>query len=143
MQTTKHPKTETPETYTYCGITAPLALWRAVGLEEINWADGTVEFPQRSQKNPFVGFADATDGEIIEARIHTGDTGEAALVWLIGERRRQHEERARNNATYEHGQALKKSGDDAIHAARIHRQAEELRCRAAGITPAQIAKVYE
>ena len=138
MQTTKHPKTETPETYTYCGITAPLALWRAVGLEEINWADGTVEFPQRSQ-------AYATDGEIIEARIHTGDTGEAALVWLIGERRRQHEERARNNATYEHGQALKKSGDDAIHAARIHRQAEELRCRAAaaGITPAQIAKVYE
>lgn len=123
---TKHPKTETPETYTYCGITAPLALWLAVGLETINWIDGTVEFPRRTYKA-------ATDAELIEARIQSGDAGEVALVWLIGERRRQREEDARNTALFEQGRAQSKAGDDAIHAARIHRQAEELKWKAMGI----------
>ena len=92
---TKHPNTETPETYTYCGITAPLALWNAVGFEVINWADETVEFP-----NPYSNPSKprATDGELIEALACSDialalscrvTTGKKALVWLIGERRRQ------------------------------------------------------
>jgi hypothetical protein len=134
---TKHNSTETPETYTYCGITAPLALWEAVGLERINWADGTVEFPRRKDFGPMSGIKAATDADLIEARVTcamvSGDKDVAALVWLIAERRRQQEEAARNRALYEQAQAQKKAGDDAIHAARIHRQAEELRCRANGV----------
>lgn len=128
---TKHPSTETPETYTYCGITAPLALWNEVGLKTIHWIDNTVEFPRRD--DPPYGVGGATDGELIEARIHTGTAGEEALVWLIQERRRQREESARTRAAYETAQSSKKAGDDAIHAARIHRQAEELRCLANGV----------
>ncbi|GAC1410685.1 MAG: hypothetical protein NVSMB64_19970 [Candidatus Velthaea sp.] len=132
---TKHPETETPETYTYCGITAPLALWQEVGLKTINRVGGIIEFPGRIDYGGGSKYRAATDGDLIEARIRTGDTGEAALVWLIAERRRQYEEKEKNHAIWEQAQAQKKAGDDAIHAARIHRQAEELRCRAAGIGP--------
>lgn len=132
MQIIEHPTSETHETYTYCGITAPVALWASVGLIAQNWAEGTTKFPHRL--DPAFGQRGATDGELIEARITTGDTGEKALVWLIAERRRQREETARNNAAQVSAEAQKKAGDAAIHAARIHRQAEELRCLAAGIS---------
>lgn len=123
---TKHPNTETPETYTYCGITAPLSLWNAVGLETIHWAGGEIEFPRRRDTG-------ARDGDLIEARLTSGSDSEAALVWLKAERRRQSEELERNRATERMAEATRKAGDDAIHAARIHRQAEELHCLANGV----------
>lgn len=125
---------DTNETYTYCGITASVSLWISAGMEVINWAGGTKEL--RVKDSPWGG--NLTDGQLIEARITTGDTGEKALVWLIAERRRQSEERNRNEAIRQQADAAKKSGDDAIHAARIHRQAEELRCLANGISKSAI-----
>ncbi len=120
--------------YTYCGITAPVSLWISAGM--------TISFQigDRYALTPRDSFSGSplTDGELIEARITTGDAGEKALVWLIGERRRQSEERARNRASQTLADAQKKAGDDAIHAARIHRQAEELRCLAAGISKTRI-----
>lgn len=132
MQTT-HPMSETRETYTYCGITAPIALWNAVGLETIHWASGIIEFPRRKDYGGLSRVHGATDAELIEARLRSGDSGEGALVWLIQERRRQQEEAERTHAIYLQAESQRKAGDDAIHAARIHRQAEELRCKAAGI----------
>jgi hypothetical protein len=136
--TTRHITGETPATYTYCGITAAPALWAAVGLTTTNWVGGITEFPRR-EDHPFGGSRAATDGEIIEARVTTGDTGDAALVWLIAERRRQREETARNAAQHALANAVK-AAEEAIHAARIHRQAEdrqaeELRCKAMGVRP--------
>lgn len=125
-------QTEVPEQIEYCGITATQSLWQAVGLATGTYSDGRVEFPRPYQSYGLF-IKPATDGELIEARITTGETGEKALVWLIAERRRQAEERARTQASEVLAAAQKKAGDDAIHAARIHRQAEELRCLAAGI----------
>lgn len=118
--------------HTIAGVTVSVSLWLSAGMEFVNWGD---EFSLRPYKNGHgASLSEAEmEGQIIEARVTTGDTGEKAVVWLIAERRRQAEERARNNAAYESAEAQKKAGDAAIHAARIHRQAEELRCLAAGV----------
>lgn len=116
--------------YTHCGITAPVALWISVGMEFLNHGES---FTLRPKDCIFDRSVTLSDGQLIEARIHTGSDGEAALVWLIQERRRQAEESARNTAIYRQAEAQKKAGDDAIHAARIHRQAAELECKARGI----------
>jgi len=123
------------EMYTYCGITAPVALWISAGMRFISMGERyTLDFDESDWNRK----AHLTDGQLIEARVVTSDDGEKALVWLIAERRRQGEERARNSATERLTAAEKKAGDDAIHAARIQRQAEELRCLAAGISRAAI-----
>jgi hypothetical protein len=119
--------------YTHCGITAPVALWISAGMQFSSWGE---EFSLRPALS---SWGDPlTEGQLIEARATTGDSGEKALVWLIAERRRRGEERERNHAAQITADAQKKSGDDAIHAARIHRQAEELRCLANGVDKAAI-----
>lgn len=133
MTTKRYPEDAVPEMLECCGITAQLALWNAVGLRTKNWVGGQVEFPARDGMTFGSRQAGATDAELIEARVTTGKTDEQALIWLIRERRRQAEETARNQAAYEAAQAQKKAGDDAIHAARIERQAAELRALAAGV----------
>jgi hypothetical protein len=117
------------DSYTHCGVTARVSLWISAGMEFINYGDFFKLKPFTSNWNR----NDLTDGAVIEARIVTDNTGEKALVWLIAERRRQGEERARNEALHASAEAQKKAGDAAIHAARIHRQAEELHCLSHGI----------
>ncbi len=122
------------KSYTHCGITAPVALWISAGMSISFQANDRWTLTPADR---FSGHS-LMDGHLIEARITSGDSGEKALVWLIAERRRQSEERERNRASQVLADAQKKAGDDAIHAARIHRQAEELRCLAAGISKARI-----
>lgn len=100
------------DVYTYMGITAHKGLWLQLGMRPYS----NVPF---SESRSHEGHHYTTDGELIEARIASGSTGEAALVWLIQERRRRREEEARTRA-------LAKQGDDMIHAARIQRQVAEI-----------------
>ena len=120
------------ELYTRCGVTAPVALWLSAGMEFVNHGDTYSLRPKDGWAAPL------TDGAIIEARVAANDGGEQALVWLITERRRQWEERERIRAFQIAADAQKKAGDDAIHAARIQRQAAELECLARGVKPKAI-----
>ena len=106
---------------TRCGVTAPVALWVSAGME-FSWHGD--KWTLRDKDN-WLGEP-LTDGQIIEARATTGQTGELALAWLIAERRRRSEIRASIAAQ-------KQAGDDAIHAARIRRQAAEMECLARGV----------
>lgn len=107
------------KTYTYCGITAEAGLWHSLGMTAYSNTPFS-ENPNRQHHHA------PSDGQLHEARIASGATDGRALVWLIQERRRSEEELQRNAA-------LAKQGDDAIHAARINRQAAELQCKARGI----------
>lgn len=120
---------EAPATYTYCDVTSSIFLWNAVGLrvQKVYPENGTVKFPVKDCGPVHGPGGGATEAEIIEARITSGSTGDAALIWLIAERRRQHEELEKNSAIKRQAAALEKSGDAAVQAARIHKQAEELR----------------
>ena len=103
-------------TYTYCGITADSALWKALDMTEYGdrpFAEG----PSRSSASP-------SDGSLVEARVASGSDGDAALVWLIQERRKNQQ----------HADALtveRQKNDALIHAARINRQAAEMNLEAA------------
>lgn len=99
-------------TYTYAGVTADSALWREIGYDVYS-----------SGESHSTRVMAASEGEVINARVTTGHSDERALAWLIAERTRQYEERQRNTA-------IAKQGDDAIHAARIQRQAAEIEYKA-------------
>lgn len=117
------------KTLTYCGITAEVGLWHSLGISEYSGGTKFEDMPCRESFSP-------SDGDLAEARIASGSNDGRALVWLIQERRRRAEHEAQLAAT-------RKQGDDAIHAARIQRQAAELECRARGLTLKQIEKVFE
>ncbi len=106
------------KTLTYLGITAEANLWYSIGLREYSNTDFAVSH--------MTDTGAASDGAIIEARITSGYDDGRALVWLIQERRRQREHQAQLDTQ-------RKAGDDAIHAARIQRQAAELACKARGL----------
>ncbi len=91
------------KTLTYQGITADAALWQKLGMREYT----NTPFSEQ----PLTETYAPSDGDLIEARLASGSTGDAALVWLIQERRRQGEHAAALRAQ-------KQAGDDAIHAAR-------------------------
>ncbi len=110
-------------TLTYCGITAEAALWAELGMRPY----ANVPFEEKPCREGTAHNSAPTDGELIEARITSGSAGDEALVWLIRERRQRAEERARNYATM-------KAADEAVHAARIRRQAARLELKAKGLS---------
>jgi len=103
-------------TYTYRGITADSALWQALDMIE----DQRVPFSER----PLRGKLAPSDADLIEARIAGQSTGDEALVWLIQERRRQW-------AAIGAQRTEDKRADEALHIARINRQAAEMNLEAA------------
>lgn len=102
---------------TYLEVTAHKSLWELVG-RTLHRKNATMQLHVFSQPAMF----GAEDGEIIAARIESGSTGNEALVYL---------RRIRAAATEASMQriAMQRQSDAAIHAARIYRQAEEIRAK--------------
>lgn len=116
--------------YTFAGITGHAALWAELGYDVRDEQGYGYGHPTNASD---VGVSHslvsrglrpaATTGELMAAAIAAGAADDRALAWLIDERKRQSEERARQAA-------IAKQGDDAIHAARIHRQAARIEYKA-------------
>lgn len=115
--------------YTYCGITADAALWYALGYDVRNehGKQDTEIATSHHIRYDMPYKTEAIQADLISARINSGFTDDRALVYLINQRTAEQAERARNHAVETQARATVQHADAIIHAARINRQAEEIR----------------